>query len=355
VDPGFEPRGLVRMTIVLPEAKYGDPRRRAAFFRALLDRVRAVPGVDSAAAVSDIPLSGTNNWPVAIEGRPTPPVSQQPNVVTAIVAGDYFGTARIPLLRGRRFTAQDAADAPGVVVISASMAKRFWPDEDPVGKRLTTAFAAEKAREVVGVVGDVKLHGLEVPEPVPAMYLPLEQVPTGHMELAIRTRVPNILPGAVAAVHAMDPDQPVLDSGPVERLIRDSLSRQRFAMLVLGGFAVLALLLAAVGIYSVLAYAVRRRRREIGIRMALGAQSSAVVRLIVIQGMRPTLVGLAVGMAVALALGRVVASLLYGVRPSDPAILAGVAGLLCLVAAVACLLPALRASRIDPLRTLREE
>ena len=355
VDPGFDPRGLTRVAIDLPEAKYADPQRRAAFFRTLVDRVRAVPGVDSVAAVSDIPLTGTQNWPVAIEGRPAPPVSQQPNVVTSIVAGDYFRTVRIPLIRGRSFTAADGPDAPGVVVISASMAQRFWPGEEAIGKRLTSVFGGEKPHEVVGIVGDVKLNGLDVREPVPAMYLPLEQVSTGRMELAIRSRLPNVLAGAAAAVHAIDADQPILDSGSVEQLLRESLSRQRFAMLLLGGFAALAILLAAVGIYSVLAYGVRRRRREIGIRMALGAQTTAVLRMIVFQGMRTALIGVAVGLAAALALGRVLASLLYGVRASDPATYAAVAALLCVVALAASLLPAMRAARIDPVRTLRDE
>jgi predicted permease len=353
VDPGFDPNNLYRVAIDLPEAKYGDDG--TAFFRTLLERVRAVPGVESVAAVSDIPLTGTNNWPVAIEGQPTPPVSQQPNVVTNVVAGDYFRTARIPLLRGRGFTAQDARNAPKTVVVSASMAQRFWPNQDAIGKRLTAIFAGEEPREVVGIVGDVKYNGLDVREPVPAMYLPLEQIGRGRMELAIRSRVPTVLSGVAAAVHALDPDQPILDSGAVSQLIRDSLSRQRFAMQLLGGFAALAILLAAVGIYSVLAYGVRRRRREIGIRMALGAEAGSVLRMIVFQGMRTALVGVAIGLAAALALGRVLASLLYGVRASDPATFAAVAAVLCAVALAASLLPAMRAARIDPVRTLREE
>ena len=353
VDPGFDPKNLYRVAIDLPAAKYGDDG--TAFFRTLLERVRAVPGVESVAAVSDIPLTGTNNWPVAIEGRPTPPVSQQPNVVTNIVAGDYFRTARIPLLRGRGFASQDVKTAPAVVVISASMAQKFWPNEDPIGKRLTAVFAGEAPREVVGIVGDVKYNGLDVREPVPAMYLPLEQIPRGRMELAIRSGVPTVLAGVTAVVHALDPDQPILDSGSVSQLIRDSLSRQRFAMLLLGGFAALAIVLAAVGIYSVLAYGVRRRRREIGIRMALGAETGMVLRMIVFQGMRTALVGVALGLAAALALGRVLSSLLYGVRTSDPATYAAVATLLCVVALAASVLPAMRAARIDPVRTLREE
>ena len=355
VDPGFDPKGLYYLSIDLPDARYRDEAARTAFFRTLLERVRAVPGVESLGAVSDIPLTGTNNWPVAIEGRPTPPVSQQPNVVTMTVAGDYFRTVRIPLLRGRGFTAEDGNTAPPVVVISASMARKFWPNEDPIGKRLTAVFAGDTPRQVVGIVGDVKYNGLEVREPVPAMYLPLEQVSRGRMDVAIRSSVPTVLAGATAAVHALDPDQPILDSGPVSLLLRESLSRQRFAMLLLGGFAALAIGLAAVGIYSVLWYGVRRRRREIGIRMALGARAEKVLAMIVIQGMRTTLLGVGIGLAGALVLGRLLGALLYGVAPTDPATLAAVVVVLCLIALVACLIPALRAGRIDPLRALREE
>ena len=174
------------------------------------------------------------------------------------------------------------------------------------------------------------------------------------MELAIRSRVPTVLAGAAVAVHALDADQPILDSGSVEQLLRESLSRQRFAMLLLGGFAALAILLAAVGIYSVLAYGVRRRRREIGIRMALGAQTTAVLRMIVFQGMRTALVGVAVGLAAALVLGRVLASLLYGVRASDPATYAAVGASILGVALLACLIPAQRAMRVDPLVAIRD-
>ncbi|HYX19601.1 MAG TPA: ABC transporter permease, partial [Thermoanaerobaculia bacterium] len=188
VSPGFDPRGVVRIAVNLPKARYESDEKRTAFFGALLERLRALPGVESAGATSRLPLNGTSNWPVAFEGRPAPPVSQQPNVVTEIVAGDYFRTMRIPLKRGRVFDAHDDANGPGVVVISEAMARRFWPGEDPIGKRLTTAFASEKTREVVGIVGNVKLLGLDSLEPVSAMYLPVLQIPVNGMEFAIRSR-----------------------------------------------------------------------------------------------------------------------------------------------------------------------
>jgi putative ABC transport system permease protein len=299
-------------------------------------------------------MTGTSNWPIQIEGRPPLPVSQQPNVVTVITQGDYLKTMRIPLKRGRGFTSADGADAPGVILISEGMAKRFWPDEDPIGKRLVTAFAAEKPREVVGIVGDVKIRGLDYREPVAAMYVPYEQIPAGYLAFAIRSRAP-VATAAVAAIHSVEPNLPVDQVGSMEQILSASLQRQRFGMLLLGSFAALALVLAAVGIYSVLSYAVRHRGREIGIRMALGAQMSDVLRLIVLSGMRPALLGMGVGLAGALALGRALSSLVFGVKATDPWTLGGVAVLLASVALVACLVPALRATRVDPIRTLREE
>ena len=356
VDPGFDPRGVARIAVILPDAPYGDGARRTAFFQALLERLRALPGVEAAGAATNLPLNGGSNFPVAFEGRPAPPVSEQPNVMTEIVAGDYFRTLRIPLKRGRTFDAHDDADAPGVVIVSEAMARRFWPGEDAIGKRLTTAFFPEKTREVVGIVGDVKLRGLEVREPVSAMYMPLAQIPAPGMELAMRTRTPGAtLKAAAAAVRALDPAQPIIESGSLEDLVATSLAQQRFGVQLLGGFSLLALVLAAVGIASVLAYSVRRRRREIGIRMALGARTETVLGMIVLQGMRTTLAGVAVGLVGAVALARLLGALLYGVGPADPATLGAVAALLCLVALAACLVPALRAGRIDPLRVLREE
>ena len=356
VDPGFDPRGVVRVAVMLPEARYGDGGKRTAFFHALLERTRALPGVEAVGATTSLPLNGASNWPVALEGRPAPPVSQQPNVMAQVVAGDYFRALRVPLKRGRLFDAHDDADAPGVVIVSEAMARRFWPGEDAIGKRLTTAFFPEKTREVVGIVGNVKLRGLEVQEPVSAMYVPLEQIPAPGMELVIRTRTPGAtLTAATAAVRAIDPEQPVIQSGLLDEVVAASLSQQRFGVQLLGGFAALALVLAAVGIASVLAYSVRRRRREIGIRIALGARMETVLGMIVLQGMRTTLVGVAIGLVGALALARLLRALLYGIGPADPATLAAVVLVLCLVALAACLVPALRAGRIDPLRVLRED
>ena len=355
VDPGFDPRGVTTLRLVLRRSEWDDKAHSREFFQRVLDRLRALPGAEAVGGIANLPLTGSSNWPIQIEGRPPLPVSQQPNVVTATVAGDVWRALRIRVRRGRVFTPADNADAPGVIVISEAMAKRFWPNEDPIGKRLTTAFAAEKPREVVGIVGDVKSNGLEQLEPVAAMYLPLAQVPPPVMDFAIRTSGRSVGTAAVAAVHEIDPTLPVLQVGSMEEVLASSLGRQRFGMILLASFAGLALALAAIGIYSVLSYTVRHRGKEIGIRMALGAQVRDVVRLIVVQGMRPAFIGMAIGLAAALALGRALSSLVFGVTAADPLTLVSVAIALTLVALAACLVPAMRAARVDPIRALRDE
>jgi predicted lysophospholipase L1 biosynthesis ABC-type transport system permease subunit len=242
------------------------------------------------------------------------------------------------------------------------MAKRFWPGEDPLGKRLTLTFAPETARQVVGVVADVKLHGLDSQTPPATIYEPLAQAPWERVSLVLRTAgsrpealAGSLASGALAAIHEIDREEAAQSVLTMEEILADTLSQRRFSMLLLAAFAGLALVLAAVGIYSVLSYSVGRRVREIGIRMALGAEVKDVLRLIVVEGMRPTLVGMAAGMAGALALGRLVASLLYGVTASDPGTLAAVSLILLGVAFLASLLPAYRAARIEPIRAIGEE
>jgi len=263
---------------------------------------------------------------------------------------------KIPVRRGRDITSADSEKAPPVVLISEAMARRFWPGQDAVGKRLTLTFFPGVVREVVGVVGDVKLRGVALVEPISAIYVPEAQISRGWLTLVVRTAVePRSLASAVtAAVQAIDPEQPVTDIETMEQHAGDALTHARFTMLLLTAFAALALLLSAVGIYSVLAYAVRRRTREIGIRMALGAQRSDVIRLVVGQGMRPAFLGLGIGLAGSLVFGRALSSLVFGVSPNDPAILASVAALLATVALLACALPARRATHVEPTEALQE-
>jgi putative ABC transport system permease protein len=293
-----------------------------------LQRVRALPGVETAGVIDDLPLQGSgSNQPVAIEGRPVVPMADQPEVAVRSISPGYLRAMHIPVLRGRDLVDSDVTDAPGVIVISESMAKRFWPGEDPLGKHLTMTFLPDKIREIVGIVGDVKDEGLDASEPVAMLYLPLAQlsVPAmgGYrsfpMSLVVRSSSPpsGLISAVSDAVDQVDKEMPLLNIITMEDFVADTLSQRRFNMLLLAAFAALALLLAAVGIYSVLSYNVRRRMREIGIRMALGARTQDVLRLVVADGMRPTLIGVAFGLAGALALSRVLASLIYGVKATD--------------------------------------
>jgi predicted permease len=366
VDPGFDPHHVLTMTVSVPATKFPVPALQVSFFDQVLQRVRALPGVESASVIDNLPLGGGgSHQPIAIEGRPAVPMSEQPEVDVRLISAGYLSAMRIPLLRGRDINDADAAGRPTVVLINASMANRLWPHEDPIGKHLTLSFFPDAVREIVGVVADTKLDSLDESRDTATLYFPLDQVsaPDGGgwrsfgMSLAVRTT--SNPAGAVSAVtnavHQIDRDAPVLDIQSMDDLINDSLSPQRFNMLLLGAFAGLALLLAAVGIYSVLSYSVRRRVREIGIRMALGAQARDVLRLIVIEGMQPTLIGLAIGLAGALALGRVLANLIYGVKPTDPITFGAVSALLASVGLFASIIPAYRATRVEPMKTLRDE
>jgi ABC-type antimicrobial peptide transport system permease subunit len=303
--------------------------------------------------------------PVAIEGQPALAMSDQPEVDTRTISPGFLSALRISLLRGREFYAADTADRPAVAVISESMAKRFWPNEDPIGKHLTMSFFPGKVREIIGIVRDVKLTGLDAANSAATVYLPMAQTSTPlfgewsafSMQVAVRTASPpaNLTSAVTAAIHSVDSDQPVVDVMTMDDLVDTSLSQRRFSMLLLAAFAVLALLLAAVGIYSVLSFAVRRRVREIGIRVALGAEVKDILRLIVAEGMKPALIGLFLGVAGALALGKVLASFIYGIAAYDPLTFAAVAALLAAIALLASIIPAYRAARIEPTRALREE
>jgi putative ABC transport system permease protein len=365
LDAGFDPHGVLTMNLVVPNNKYSRPVDEVAFFDRVLSKVRALPGVVSAGLIDDLPLNGGSHQPVAIEGRPAQAMSDQPEVDTRTITPGYLSAMRIPMRRGRDLSAADGPERPAVVLISESMAKRFWPNEDPIGRHLTMTFYPDKVREIVGIVGDVKQDGMDVAASSATVYLPAAQLSgsslgewhSSPMQLAVRTQSqPSSLVSAITgAIHSIDSDQPVTDIMSMDDLVDTSLSQRRFSMLLLAAFAVLALLLAAVGIYSVLAFAVRRRGREIGIRVALGAEVKDILRLIVTEGMKPALLGLLLGVAGALALGRILTSFIYGIAPYDPLTFAAVAALLAAVALLASIIPAYRAARIEPTRALREE
>jgi len=365
VEPGFDPNHLLTMSIPVPANKFATPSAQAAFFERVLRQVRATPGVQSAGMVDSLPLSGGSSQPVTIEGQPVLPMADQPEVDVRLISTGYLSAMHVPLLSGRDLTEADVADRTPVALISESMAKRFWPNENPLGRHLTLTFYPGVAREIIGVVGDVKLDSLEQTRPVAAVYWPYNQYFVSPSDtwrsfgtsLALRTNAePSSVVAAVTdAVRQVDRETPVVDVIGMNDLIAKSLSPQRFNLLLLAAFAGLALVLTAVGIYSVLSYMVRRRFREIGIRMAMGATPTAVLRLVVGDGMKPILLGVAVGLAAALGLGRVVRSLLYGVSATDPLTFAVVAALLVTVGLLATALPAYRATRIEPVKTLREE
>jgi putative ABC transport system permease protein len=366
VRPGFDPNGQLTMTVSIPSNKFTTPAAYISFFERVLQQVRATPGVDSAAVVDDLPMGGGgSHQPVSIEGQPVVPMADQPEVDVRLISPGYLRTMRVPLLSGRDLTDSDAAGRTPTVLISESMAKRFWPDQNPLGKHLTMTFYPGVAREIVGVVGDVKLDSLNETRPTETIYWPLDQIfapPTEAwrsfpMSLTVRTSINRMIAvsALTAAVHQVDPETPVTEVLTMNELISNSLSPQRSNMLLLAAFAGLALVLTAVGIYSVLSYAVRRRVREIGIRMALGASHSDVLRMVLADGMKPILLGVGIGFGVALALGRVVSSLIYGVRPTDPLTFATVASLLIAVGVLATIVPAYRATQVEPVRTLRDE
>jgi predicted permease len=366
INPGFDPDHVITMFLSVPSTKFTTPQQQISFYDRVLQRVRTLPGVQSAGVIDALPLTGGgSHQPVQIEGRPLLAMADQPEVDVRLISPGYRSAMHIPLLRGRDFTDADVAGRPGAILISQSMATQFWPNEDPIGKHLTMYFFPGTAREVVGVVADVKDDALSQTRPGSMLYMPLGQIAAGRdgqwhsfgMTLAVRTHTdPRSVISAIGnAVNGADSEVPLLFVRTMQDTIDESLLQQRFTMLLLSGFAGLALLLAAVGIYSVLAYAVRMRVREIGIRMALGAQIRDVLRMIIVEGMKPTLLGVAIGLVGALALGRVLSSVIYGVSTRDLATFSTIAVVMTAVGLLACTLPAYRATRVDPMKTLRDE
>jgi putative ABC transport system permease protein len=358
VEPGFDPKGVLTANVGLPGAKYGEEVRQTEFFRQTLERVAAVPGVRHAGAVDPLPLSNSmmQNG-LTFEGRPAPPPGERPTTNTRIITPDYIRAMGIPVLRGRAFDGRDVKDAPKVLLINEAFARKYFPGEDPLGKRVEVTVAPDMLGEIVGVVGDVKHRSLDR-EPDPECYVSFEQVPTSFMTLVVRTESndPAALTASLReAVRQVDADIPLADVRTMEQVVSNSVAQRRFNTLLLGVFAALALVLSAVGIFGVVNYSVTQRTHEIGIRMALGAQTRDVLRMVVGQGMRLVLVGVAVGLAAAFALTRVMSSLLYGVSATDPVTFFGVALVLAAVALAACLIPARRAMKVDPMVALRYE
>jgi putative ABC transport system permease protein len=361
VDPGFEAENLLTFNLTLPPASYGSDTAQIAFFNEALARIRAVPGVQGVGASSVLPFSGgVSTASFGVEGLALGAVQPDPWGDIRIVNHGYQEALRVPLLRGRFFTEQDRAGSRPVVVVDREMAERYWPGQDPLGKRLALdtdpQTGAPQWKEIVGVVEHVDHEGLGGERRV-QLYLPYRQTATGSLGVAIRASGdPRRLLGSVrAALATVDPALPLSGVHTMEDLLSSSLGQRRFVMLLLGLFAAIALLLASVGIYGVVSFDVARRSQEIGIRMALGAEHTRVLRLVMRQGILLVAAGVALGLLAALALTRLLASQLYGIGTADPLTFGAVAALLLGVAVLATLVPARRAARVDPVVALRAE
>jgi predicted permease len=358
VKPGFNPNKVLTMEVelpYLPPSRYVKDEEKTAFFQQLIDRIEALPGVTSAAAVVSLPLSGAfESTDLILEGQESVPDVQRPEADYTAVTPNYFVTMQIPLLKGRQFTKQDNKDSTGVIIINDILAQRCWPNEDPIGKRFTVGFE-KTPRQIVGVVGSIKQTTLAA-ESRPAMYMPNLQAPNGGMTVLVRTvGDPVIVASAVRAeARAIDKDVPVTHIQTMDQVFGASVAQPRFSMLVVGLFALLALVLSMVGIYGVMSYSVSRRAHEIGVRMALGAGATQVLALVLREGMLLALTGIAIGSLGAFALTRLMTSLLFEVSAKDPVAFAAVAALLAAVAFIACYIPARRATRVDPLVALRQ-
>jgi putative ABC transport system permease protein len=357
-NPGFNPESVLTMNLVLPVAKYKDDSQRAAFYSELVSRVKAVPGIQSAALVNYLPLGGSNSSAnFLVEGEPEPSAGQESGGRYRVCTPDYFQTMGISLLKGRGFTEQDKADGPPVLIVNETMARKHWPNGDAIGKRIRFYGPAEQNPwlEIVGVVNDVK-HELNIPT-TPEFYLPHAQDSWNSMIVVART---TSEPAAMSSVikqqvWAIDKDQPVFDVRTMKEVRSISVALYSFSSVTLGIFAGVALLLASVGIYGVMAFAVAQRTHEIGVRMALGAKAFDVLKLVVVHGMKLALIGVAIGLAGAWALTGFMKSLLFGVEATDLFTFSAVALCLLIAALLACYIPARRATKVDPLVALRYE
>ena len=361
LDLGYDPRHVLALEVVAPHGKYEKPAEWRSLYQRLVERIARLPGVEASAGVFLRPLWGQmgNDWLFTVEGQSDAESRRNPHVNLEAVTPGYFGTMRTPLRRGRDFTDRDAEGAPGVAIVSNDFARRYWPGQDPIGKRLKIPLPDSPYHltwlTVVGVVADARYR--EIQSSRLDLFLSYLQSPYGPRHIVVRTTGDPlaVAPSVRAAVRDADRELLAEDVTAMETVVAAALGGPRFGMQLLSAFALAALALAALGTYGVMAFLVGRRTREIGVRMALGARATDVTALILRQGLRPVMAGLTVGLGASLLLGRALGALLYGVAPHDPATMAAAAGTLAGIAAAACFLPARRAARLDPAAALRRE
>jgi putative ABC transport system permease protein len=357
VDPGFDAPNVLTMQVALPALKYKTPEDAVAFYDQAVQRLEGLPGVEAAAKVSELPFSGDQfDNAFSIEGRPPQAEGEKLSANLRLVSANYFRAMGIPVLRGRAFTSQDAQAKPAVVVINEAMAKRFWPQEDPLGKRLTIDLNEPGPREIVGIVKNIRHYSLDV-EPKAEMYVPNLSLSQNIMSLVVRSNKDplSLASAARQEVLAIDKNQPIYNVKTMKDLVDESVATQHFSMWMLACLAGVALILAAVGIYGVIAYWVTQRLHEIGIRIALGAASRDILRMIIGQSMTLALIGVGLGLVVAFIMTRLMRTLLYGISASDPIAFVVAALLLAGVAFMAALFPARKATRVDAIGALRQQ
>jgi putative ABC transport system permease protein len=377
VDPGFSYEHLTSFSVALPQKRYKTNEQREQFYNRLIENLGGLPGVEATAAASGLPL-GNNGWQTSfvIEGQPPPPREQTPLMEACLVTPDYFRAMNIPLKSGRYFNVHDDRSslvgkdlskldenereiaALNAIVIDEEFARRYWPNENAVGKRIRLGTDAKApVLTVLGVVGRVKMEGLSQDSKRVQGYFPYAQIPGGGMTVIIKASGdPNQLIAAVRQqVKVIDPDQPIYSIRTMDEIRAESVAPERLNLTLLSIFAGIALVLAIVGIYGVMSYSVTQRTHEIGIRMAIGAQPRDLFRMVIAQGMMLALIGVGVGLVGAFALTRLMTTMLFGVEPTDPATFAAIAVLLTAVALVACYVPGRRATKVDPVVSLRYE
>ncbi len=356
VDPGFRPENVLTFRVALPNATYRERHQRIAFFDSLLAKLDAHPQITAAGMTQTLPMRGDYYLSVLIQGRPEPKPGEGLSASYRVVSPDYFKTLGIPVARGRIFTERDTETSPMVAVVDEAFVERHFPNEDPIGQRIDIGNGTDGFYEIVGVVGRVRHDGL-ARIATPTMYVPYKQDLFGQMAVVARTPDdPTQLAGAVRqAVREIDPALPAFAITPLTDVVSESVAQRRFSMLLLVVFAAVAVFLAAVGLYGVVAYAVSQRTQEIGVRMAIGAQRRDVLNLIVGGGMKLALIGVAIGLAGALALSGFIEAMLFDVQPLDPTSYTVTALVLLSVAALACYVPARRATRVDPIVALRND